>query len=541
MAKTILTKKDAAKAVALQDRLVNDYLPYFTALDKSELIFVAENKGIVAVTTVKIKRAISLIARVFLGTGVTPSTPQELVNLNKILDEINVAYADISNRALEYAGLKEALNQATELTAISPDELSLAVQLSRKERKKFEQRGAKRGGVEGVIGSILKGIGLKTPGQLIGAGIGTQLAAPLLGPYATPSILFGGYQALRLGSWLGKKGLEGLGWGAKKLYRSGRLPKQMGKGDKRAPRETAAPNIPVSIPEPVRETAAQPRDFLGQFLPKSGTRKKRTKRELMYEAAPINYFFDKQANKAKWTKDLLKAVKQIGRFTGGAKGTGILGDVLAGAVGGKVAAGGAGALAAKALGVAKVATGVGALVALQTIDPVGPGGKTYKSNVLFSEFTGIGKKEHRDAWLAPPSKADFINLIPEQKPFWRYLGMGPSGGKRTLLGDIKRWARGPQIIGSPEKDQQGFAISSIESLERNLQRPDPLENLNRMGLDAMTGADRKFDEMIKEQKKTNEILEKQTRPPVVEQPSGLDDKNTSRELNDFFGMQDRQW
>lgn len=558
MAKTILTKNDSVKAVILQDRLANDYLPYFTALSKSEFVFDAENKRIVLNTTARIKRAISLIARVFLGQGITTPTAKELGNLNQILEEINIAHDDISARTIEYAGLKAALEDTTELTAISPAELSLAVSLSRKEKKKFEQKGRGRvGGVEGVIGRILKGVGLGTVGQLAGAGIASQFAATLMGPYATPAMLLGGYQALRLGGWGVKKGLGGIRWGAGKAY--GGVQEMFRRrtpptGDFSLP---ALESTPVSQPLSGAATAGQPRDFLGQFLPKSEKRGKRTKRELMYLAAPINYFFDKQANKAKWTKDLLKSVKQIARIGRGKGGEGLgLGDIALGTtIGGVLAKGLVGFLSTATIPVLTVAVAAGGAIIITKI----LGG-------IEKEVSGIDAESLRlqDVLLSYYDKAyadDPIKLYNAKEKIFRerrrvlnrqYQLSKIPGGKSMNAAKAAFQANEVEYA-EFRKTKHPTRITPIPStryLEDQLRKPPvfrydvPDESLNpfrdvdkwRQPMYPDTEA---YKELIEEQKKTNDILNRKLGP--VDQPGTLDEKNISRELSGILGMHEQPY
>ncbi len=89
----ILGKQDSLAAMKIQDLLENDYLPYFTNLqtyyereqiDDGDYQYVRSIRG-------KIQRAFVLVARNFMGVGVTAPAQKELDELNQKLNEIEVA------------------------------------------------------------------------------------------------------------------------------------------------------------------------------------------------------------------------------------------------------------------------------------------------------------------------------------------------------------------------------------------------------------------------------------------------------------------
>ncbi len=306
MAKEILGKTDAQKALVVQKRLMDDYLPFFeniqgyyadTAPDSKEAKLC--NKMVT-----HIKRANKLISRVFLGVGLTASTKAELKQLNQVLEEIEVGKDYLTQRLPNDTALSQFLNMAEEKTGIKREDLDMSVALTSKAKKdKTDASGAGLGGIfGGYIGKGLGAVGLGPKRIIAGAGIG-QILAPLLGPYW--AMLPAAYMTAHV---LGKAGFAA-GRGIGGLGRRGRAAfnrrRKTAGGEKFF--ESLAQRAPASVPVP----DAMPGAFASPVMPKPG-------RDLKGRFAPeglsgeialgMRKFFDHGAYRARWTKAALRAL-----------------------------------------------------------------------------------------------------------------------------------------------------------------------------------------------------------------------------------------
>ena len=311
MAAPILGKKDLAKAEALRERLSEDYRPFFRNMADfyRRNSLKTEEAGLVERTIPKIERSLVLIARIFMGRGVTAPTQKELDQLNQFLSDIEEAKNIVVQKATEHELAKSALEEAVVLSGISPEELSLSVKLAKPSLIKRLIGGDKRGG-------LLKGA--------IGAGLLSQILAPLLGPLYLP--VMGVLAGAGYGTFKGIQGIKGwLGKGQKMLKGLGGTGRGGLGGGSGMPAVETVPQMQPQVPfgTPSRLTA-QPqasrmewlRDNQGRFIGGKGDIK-----AIQQAAMPIWFFFDKLAYRAKWTKEVLGALK--GRQGGGGRGAGI--------------------------------------------------------------------------------------------------------------------------------------------------------------------------------------------------------------------------
>lgn len=589
MTNTVLTKKDAVKAILLQEKLSSDYLPYFKNLSESEFVFDAQNRNIIVSTLAKIKRANTLIARVFLGVGVTNSTKRELDNLNQILSEIDGAYNTLSDRAQEYDGLKVALENTTDLTAISPKDLSLSIKLSRKQQRAYSKKDAPQrssgfgsgGFLSGIPGAVAHSFGITGGKSLIAAGVASQIGAAVLGPYAgigLPAALAGMHMGMsgikggsRLGMWAAKKGVKGLGYLGRK-FGPGTLDK-IGGYDRPLDGFNAS-QTETPLAQIAGDWTTQPRDARGRW-----TTGKKSKKELKDASDPIYHFFDKRAGKAKWTKDVLRTLKSINKGGGGRGGKGGLpGSFSGGAVGAAI-----GGSLLKWLGKKSLAIGVitaGTIYATYLISktrkevgksvedtkatlrgtkervaslPPGPVKTALEKEQKSLEAETRILEEAGETWYGIPALGfDLLGkkVIKEAKSNWFMRWLRNRGPIRPISPSLRKgrdgnweWTtkprgRGYPITRSPE-DMSAFIEESAKKvmgeigmtpIKRNQKSSeDVFDSIKqRETNEGITNAAAK---VIEELMKTNQILEEKLKPPIeAEQNIMLDNNTISPEL-----------
>jgi len=325
MAQEILGKKDAQKALVLQDRLSSDYKPFFKNLkDFYHQVSPGSVDEELATTAIgRIERAVVLIARVFRGVGITAATMTELKKLNETLAEIEDIKSTVLERATQQEILRSALERTTELSGISPEEMNLSVRLSKTARKEFRREPRKE--IGGMFGA-LRYLGI-TPGRVFTGGALAQILAPLLGPFfgLAGAGAAGAYAIHRFFPGISRGiggGLSrlagGLMGGVRRLFRGG----GGGMGGARGlfqGAERAGTTLPSTAVPTAAEMPSMPSiEAGGAQLPGIGA----PTVGIRQGALPIWYFFNSLAYKARWTRDLMRAVG--GKPITGA-GSGVLG------------------------------------------------------------------------------------------------------------------------------------------------------------------------------------------------------------------------
>ncbi len=454
----IIGKQDSLKALRIQDLLEKDYLPYFTNLqmyyereqiDDGDFHYVRSTRG-------KIQRAFVLIARSFLGAGNTASTQSELDELNQKLGEIETAKNYLIEKVPQQGALHNALKQATELTGIDPASMNLSVAISRKARKQHKERakvppigiGGMIGGTIGSIGSML---GLGRWGLAGAAGI-SQMLAPLLGPLFLPGMAAGlGVKALlKGGSRLAGRGAR---WAHSKTVGQGRpayspaVASPMAEPAYTPPQQTlpATPIMPKIAPDPGGHRLP-----VDRVLPATrglSAVRQMSNRELHNATLPLWYFFNRLAYKARWTKDVLRALKGKGVKSKGGFGSGFAGAFL-----------GAGGLllAAKFIALAGVVTA--ATLAISKLVPkVGEWWKTL----------GVVQKAGKKARVDFKTKIDIKRT--EDISAVRRSMVIPEISKEHLIERIKKTTR---------EQYREFLVQQNESLPWELKNVSPTFKTN---------------------------------------------------------------
>lgn len=360
MAKQTLGRKDVQLAEHTKRYLIHDYKPLFEGL----LEYYQNKKGseeykLVQEAVGLTKSAIDLFSHVFLEYGLTAESLDELDLLNSHLERIE----ELKNYFLNIAivpetKMQEALDAASRMTGVDPARMKMVQQLSRRAKKNYRrrQKGTQRMGSGGILSQVLGAFGIspRMAATFMGA---SQILGPLLGPfYPTLPLVYGagvvGFKGIRSMYRAGRWGVgKLLGVGRRTRHPQGRtrsvtspyagIP-DFGLGDEpiRAQRkpqpEPATPGTPefgnriatdrgyigdpnirwrnsrtgrfvtagAAVGKPITESVSwgKPRKRLAPM----------NKRELHYAALPMFYFFNKLAYKARWTRDVLRALKKSG-------------------------------------------------------------------------------------------------------------------------------------------------------------------------------------------------------------------------------------
>lgn len=395
----ILGKLDGIEALRTRDLLEQDYLPYFTNLQvyyEHEQIDDADYQLVRDIQS-KIRRSLVLVARNFLGAGATAPASRELDELNQNLSEIEAAKNKLIKKVPAQGVLHSALKEATALTGIDPKSMSLSVNISKKAKKEAKKQiDLSIGGVVGTAASML---GLSRRGLAVAGGL-SQVLAPLLGPAFLP------VSAAMLGGKAILKKVTQAKWARRQAVDAGRpayepQPTPQIAEPARAMPALAAPAGPIMpnmvSPElTLRQQAAEakPRNSLGRFIKSDlHTAMPLKGRELHNATLPMWYFFNRLAYKARWTRDVLRAL-------GG--GRGVKSGVRTGGAGGSFMGGFLGvAAAAKLVAIGKL-IGVGILaavtvVAAKKVISVGTeAGGIYRSRLKILQSTALSQQKFRD-------------------------------------------------------------------------------------------------------------------------------------------------
>ncbi len=441
MAKTVLKNFGVAEAKVYKIRLQNFYIPFLETLHS---IFVEHlgnaNKEAKKVEKIlsSIKIALSLIDVVFSKDSNDVPRKVDVEKLYKTLSTIEVEVDNLqqvfSNDPATAKAMLDIIDAAHQTSQIDKKQLNFLVTLKNKSsRQKQEKASSHHYGATGLVGSALHTFGI-SPRFAIGAGLASQIAAPLLGPAFGPAaVLSGGGLALPKILGLGARSIGALGGGAMRgiinplrekrfwstfgggLLSTGRLLgrgiaapfKAMGRpfaggynwamgrsgGDASLEEDIGgSPNITSQFNQPSLSESTSGRTPFRLL----SRRKKEESTESLF------YFFNKRAYTAGWTRDVLKALRG-GRGTGGSEG-GIVDSIIGGSIG-------AGIVSAVSLALAgiKAITIVGAVT-----------------------IAGIGIYDTIKKWFAPSISGDQI-----RKPTW-YERFTPFGGMSWFGREVLR-------------------------------------------------------------------------------------------------------
>lgn len=270
--------------------IANAYIPYYRDVSTA-YPDITEGIGKVArEQQVKLARILGLLGRA-MGRGVTSITKKELEELNELIEEVKEVHKQVSAWVKEGVLFSKDSEKAVKGLSISPEDIRVVSDVKKKRDKL-------RGKVSFALrhpffGAMLGGLGYK--GISVGRGALSALSGVLgpLEPLAGPLLGIAG--GLGYGFYKGIKGIRRTDEGVK-----GALPfEDVTKGvvPPIYPKMEAKPLTPLM---PTEVGAVPPRS-LGAF-------RARSQRQKEEATEPLFYFFNKRAYKARWTRDVLRAL-----------------------------------------------------------------------------------------------------------------------------------------------------------------------------------------------------------------------------------------
>ena len=316
MVKIALTDFDIAHYTAIASLLATKYFPFYTNLAEAYSDASRGMGKVVRDEIGKIQKTLPFLARI-TGRGLTPITKRELESLNKVVSEISETQKKVAQLAKMDTTLSDEIRQVAEETGVSQKDLSFSTDMAKKSRDTRRREGFVSRRL-GEVGGEVRRIGLFRGALYYGVippigRIGRELIQAVMGTLGPLLPLVTAAGALGAGGFLGLRGLWRAGqrrWGEQPLPEIGGMAPSMAAPG--AGLGGVAP-VPMAAPVPAMMTRADigawPRDVGGRFLP-------RGRKELMMASEPIFYFFHRRAYRARWTRDLMRYVKQIARGGG---------------------------------------------------------------------------------------------------------------------------------------------------------------------------------------------------------------------------------
>ena len=302
--------------------IANSYIPYY----KNVATFYSDTKkGVGRVVKEQQGRfieSLGLLARAE-GRGHTLITKKELKRLNFLLENIKKNHKHVSKWIAESPRFSKNSEKALEDLGVSPDDLKIVSELSKK-KQSIGSRGAGYALRHPFWGGLLGSVGWKGGGALASGtlGLGQHLAGPAA-PLVKPALgvaALGTYGLLRAPRNVGRlvRGGQAVGRAvAHPLDTIGRVGRGIGNwfkreyqgtyGEERGSRvgRTASP---INEPIPSMRGAISPTMIEG-VAPRVGAFRTLGRRKKEEATEPLFYFFNKRAYRAKWTRDVLKALK----------------------------------------------------------------------------------------------------------------------------------------------------------------------------------------------------------------------------------------
>jgi len=286
----------------LAANITRAYIPYYrniaTAYSDTE-------KGVGKVIReqqIRMADMLGLLARVE-GKGVTPVTRKELKNLESLRKSWQEAHKQVVVWVKESIPFRKDSEKAIKDLGISPKDTKAAADVLKKPES---ERG-------GVISEIVHTLGLRRMVPAISAGALAGIAAPMLGPLAGPAAAVAGL------GYSGYKMVKGITGRRKTRLAGGDVSSAGLAGMPGAPGVPGLEGMPGIAGTGVVEGIAStyPRDAAGKFLPRGDLTGVNTIEKSLFK------FFNVRAMKAKWTRNLLRAIEKRGAADG-ALGAGLL-------------------------------------------------------------------------------------------------------------------------------------------------------------------------------------------------------------------------
>lgn len=289
---------------ALSVKLTRDYGEFFKNL--SELYTKGAMKKRLMSTTSIVDKSISILNSMISSANVSKD---EVEILMSNIDEINTDRDFYVEQSKENASLHKKIQKVEETTGVATSDLNVTRDIIKKGAAQTKRRTR-----EGAIPFLQR----TAPGAMsLGAELGRGALGALGGPFAPIAEMAGTMV----------KGAYGVGKGVREKIASHREQSLSGK---LAPMVRRMPSSAFEQIAGARKQGQSINKF-GGISRRSATQRKRSKEELVM---PLQYFFDKKAHKAKWTKEMssrFKAIeKAIRRMKGGKGADGLFGSLTKG-------------------------------------------------------------------------------------------------------------------------------------------------------------------------------------------------------------------
>jgi len=290
---------------AIYVKLVRDYVGFFVSLQK--LYGQSKQRKRIDETVGKIRKTVTFLRYVLNAGTITKEDAEILTN---DIEEINKDKDYFLEQAQDVRSLRERVSKVSETTGISPEDLNITKGIVEKGAKQARERvGARKP-------SVFRGAMPETRKTIKGLAGGVATAA--LGPF-TPlaSMAYGtAKDVLGLGQRAGRFATEKVREG-----RQQRLEKQL------RPFAYGAPPKELEQISTERGRGLSLGGIRGVSpLRGQSVRGVSTRRSREESVSSLMYFFDKKAHKAKWTRTVLKWIKESAKTKKG----GIFGGLLSG-------------------------------------------------------------------------------------------------------------------------------------------------------------------------------------------------------------------
>jgi hypothetical protein len=291
---------------ALRAKLARDYLMFFRNLEKA---YPTGELG--EETKAASKLVIATLRLVDRSIAFEVLQKEDVEDIIANVDVLNAQRDFFVRRAEESQPLKEEIEKTEEETGISPESLNITKEMIHRGAR-IERKRARRRAVP-LARRMSRTFGL-------GAELGKGLGVAALGPFYPIAEMLGGplREIFGLGKGMLRRKEER---GLRKLLR----PQALGyEGRGARPRA-------LGYPEEGLRRGARLREVLPSIFPLAPGIRRVTE--------PLWQFFDKEAYRAKWTKELLQRIKELGRVQKEKGGGGLLDNLAIGIKGALAAIG----------------------------------------------------------------------------------------------------------------------------------------------------------------------------------------------------------
>lgn len=274
---------------ALHTKLSRDYLGLFRSLQK--LYQKGKQRKALDSTVKELNQTVALLNNILRKGSISKEDAETLTTgINKINEDKDY----FLQQAQGVQAFRERLDQVSEATGVSLEDLNITEEIVRRGVRQARKKPLRK------AVSALRGAMPETRGVIGGLARGAGVAA--LGPFAPLAGM--GIGALRDVLGLGRR-VGGLAVGAVRERRQARLGRML--------RPAAYRAAPEELEYMAARRGVAPGLSAFRGLGRQPVSRRRSREEAV---APLTYFFNKKAYRAKWTRDVLKWIKESGKGKG---------------------------------------------------------------------------------------------------------------------------------------------------------------------------------------------------------------------------------